>query len=210
MRVRLGASVLGSDDKEVGSVDRLVIDPQSRQILQLVAKQGRMSLQGVIDPKELIVDRTMVSNVDDEGQVHLALTSEEASALREFYAVDYAPLSHHEEFSWTRALGAPLGGGQRSTVTDATTRYTSLPDNIVVVKKGMDVQDREFEKFGELDDIEFDENAEVTGFTVHSGRWRRQEHYHFNVEQVAGVGTDYVRLNLTSDEARAAGGEAEV
>ncbi len=196
MQVRLGATVLDRHVVNVGSIEQLVIDPGKRQIIQLVAKHGR------IDPKHHIIDRTLVDHVDAEGNVHLTVTEQEVAGLREFYAVDYTPQSARGEFSWTQALGAPIGGPDR-TISSSSTQYTTLPDNVVIVSKGMDVQDKDFEKIGELEDIEFDQDAIITGFTVRGGHRFRQTHHYFQIEQVAGVGTNYVRVNLTGDEARA-------
>jgi sporulation protein YlmC with PRC-barrel domain len=41
MQVKLGATVISSDGENVGAVDRLVIDPVSRQLLSLIVRQGR-------------------------------------------------------------------------------------------------------------------------------------------------------------------------
>jgi hypothetical protein len=196
MHVKLGATVLDRHLVNVGHVERLVIAPGQRRIVQLVAKHG------LIDPKLHIIDTSVVDHVDAEGNVHLAITEQEVAGTKEFYAVDYTPQSARGEFSWTQAVGAPIGGPDR-TITSQSTQYTSLPENVVVVAKGMDVQDRDFEPFGELEDIEFDQDAVITGFTVKSGRRFRQTHHYFPVEHVAGVGTNYVRVNLSGDEARA-------
>jgi uncharacterized protein YrrD len=193
MHVKLGANVLDKSEEHVGKVDRLVIEPGSRQILQVVAKQG------FLDTKSQIIDRSMVDHVDDEGHVHLKLTKAEVENLKEYYAVNYTSPNAPIEFSWRTSLGAPLGG-PLTTVSDTSVQYNSLPDNVVVITKGMDVQDRDFEKIGELDDIEFDENAAVTGFTITSGGRFRKTHHSFKVEQVAGVGQEYVRVDLASSE----------
>jgi uncharacterized protein YrrD len=196
MHVRLGATVLDTNQVDVGRVERLVIDPGQRQIIQLVAKHGR------IDPKHHIIDSNVVNHVDADGNVHLNLAEREVSGLREYYAVNYTPQSYQGEFSWSQAVGTPLGGPSEM-ISPGATQYTTLPDNVVVVTKGMDVQDRDFEKFGELEDVEFGQNAIVTGFTVRSGGRLRHDYHYFPVEHVVGVGTDYVRVNLSGDEARA-------
>lgn len=196
MHVRLGATVLDNNQVDVGRVERLVIDPGQRQIIQLVAKHGR------VDPKHHIIDRGVVSRVDEEGRVHLNVSEREVSGLREYYAVNYVKQSYQGEFSWSQAVGTPLGGPSQ-TISPGATEYTTLPENVVVVTKGMDVQDSDFEKFGELEDIEFGQNAIVTGFTVRSGGMLRHDYHYLPVEHVAGVGEDYVRVNLTGDEARA-------
>jgi hypothetical protein len=195
MQVRLGATVLDRHVVDVGRIEQLVIDPGKRQIIQLVAKHGH------IDPKHHIIDTSVVDHVDAEGNVHLTVTEQEVSGLKEFYAVDYTKQSDRGEFSWSQAVGTPLGGPDR-VISERSTQYTSLPDNVVIVAKGMKVQDRDFEEFGELEDVEFGQGAIITGFTVRSGRRFRQTHHYFQVEQVAGVGTDYVRVNVSGDEAR--------
>jgi hypothetical protein len=196
MHVKLGATVLDKNQVEVGKVERLVIDPGPRRIIQLVAKHG------LVDPKHHTIDSSVVNHVDAEGRVHLNVNEREVSGLREYYAVNYTKQSYQPEFSWSQAVGTPLGGPSEA-ISAGATEYTSLSDNVVVVTKGMDVQDRDFEKFGELEDIEFGQNAIVTGFTVKSGGRLRHDYHYVPVEHVAGVGTDYVRVNLTGDEARA-------
>ena len=69
----------------VAQVDRLVIDPRTRQIVQLVAKQGR------VRRRDYIIDRAMVNHVDVDVRVHLSITEEEVEGLREFVTIDYAP-----------------------------------------------------------------------------------------------------------------------
>jgi uncharacterized protein YrrD len=196
MHVKLGAAVLDKNQVEVGRVERLVIDPGKRQIIQLVARHGR------IDPKHHIIESNVVNHVDAEGKVHLNLTESEVSGLREFYSVNYTKQSYQADFSWSQAVGTPLGGPIEAA-SAGSTQYTTLPDNVVVVTKGMDVQDKDFEKFGEIEDIEFGQQAVVTGFTVRSGGMLRHDYHYLPVEHVVGVGTDYVRVNLTGDEARA-------
>ena len=196
MRVRLGAPVIGKDTVEVGKVDRIVIDRKSLQIVELIVKQGR------ILSKDRIIQRQMADRVDADGRVYLNLTSQEVDGVQEYFVTDYVPRDRRDDISFTSAIGTPIGG-PLNTIADASTRYDNLPENVVVVEKGMDVNDRDGEKFGELEDIEFDADVTVTGFTVSSGRFNRKEHRSFKVEQVAGVGQDYVRLNITAEEARA-------
>lgn len=196
MHVRLGAAVLDKNQVVVGHVDRLIIDPKARQIVQLVARQGH------INAKDHIIDRSMASHVDADGRVHLNITAEEVEKLGEFYAVDFSPKGERREYDWMATLGAPLGE-PLTTVTQSSTRYTTLPENVVVVAKGLDVRDRDFEKIGELEDIDFGDQATITGFTARGGRMFRHTTHTFRAGQVAGVGTDYVRLNLTAAEVEA-------
>lgn len=193
--VRLGAAVMGSDIIQVGKVDRLVIDRRTRQIVQLVARQG------LILTKDRIVERDMANHVDAEGRVFLNLTSKEAEGLREYVVTDYVPRGHQSDFSWRGAIGTPLGG-PLTTITDASTRYDNLAEQVIVVEKGMSVTARDGEKLGELEDVELDQDAVVTGLTISSGRFQK-ERRSFGVDQVAGVGVDYVRLTLTEAEAQA-------
>jgi len=141
----------------------------------------------------------MASHVDVDGRVHLSIPAKDIDNLSEFFSVNYTPPNRSGELDWRQAVGTPIGG-PRTDITANTTRYTTLPENVVVVRKGMDVQDIEFKKFGELEDVAFGPGEIVTGFTVRSGLLGR-EHRAFSVDHVAGVGADYVRLNMTSADA---------
>ncbi len=114
---------------------------------------------------------------------------------------DYVPLDHHTDFSWTAAVGAPLGG-PLTTVTSDSVRYTNLPEHTVVVGKGMDIHERDGETVGELDELDVSDDGVITGLTISRGRFNK-EYRSFPVENVAGVGVDYVRLTLTAAEIEA-------
>lgn len=195
MHVRLGALVRDKNAVDVGHVDRLVIDPHTRRIVQIVVKQGRLRT------KDIIIDRSLANHVDADGRVHLSITEQEVDELREFITVEYAPRNQAAEFSWTETIATPLGG-PRTAITNVTTQYTTLAEDVRVVRKDMDVKGSDFEKVGELEDIEFDNDVSVTGFTVRTGRLLH-ERRSFPVTQVAGVGVDYVRLSITSSDALA-------
>ena len=98
MHVRLGARVLDKNKIEVGQVDRLVINPETRQIVQLV------DTQGLLRQKEVIIDREVASYVGADGSVYLNITEQEVNQLREFLAIDYAPRNASNEFSRGRCL----------------------------------------------------------------------------------------------------------
>jgi sporulation protein YlmC with PRC-barrel domain len=192
MRVRLGAPVMTKEMVQVGTVGKIVIDRKSLQIIQLVVRHGR------IFASELIIQRSMANHVSEDGKVFLNLTEQEFEAQKPYFTADYVPPGHQTDFSWNRAIGAPIGG-PLTTITDDSVRYSNLPENVVVIEKGMDVNDVDGEKIGELEDLEFDQDVAVTGFTVSSGR-RHKQHQSFKVDQVAGVGVDYVRVNVAASE----------
>ena len=117
---------------------------------------------------EYIIGRNMANHVSEDGKVFLNLSEAELERQKAYFTTDYTPPGHQTDFSWTRSVGAPIGG-PLTTITDDSTQYSILPENVVVVEKGIAVNNVDREKIGELDDLEFDNDVAVTGFTVTAG-----------------------------------------
>lgn len=83
MQIQLGKPVVSKDGKQVGRVDRIALDYETREVKQIVVHQG------VLLTHDRLVDRELIDRVDEDGTVHLALTAAEVDRLPEFVEAEF-------------------------------------------------------------------------------------------------------------------------
>jgi sporulation protein YlmC with PRC-barrel domain len=111
MRINLGTKVITSDGKDVGKIDRLVVDPRSDRMQEFVVRKGFFVEHDIIIPIGEVEDR--VGN-DDDNTVHLRLTADQVKQLPEFVEHSYmaAPDGMYPGlFGDTVGMGGLGGGG---------------------------------------------------------------------------------------------------
>jgi predicted flap endonuclease-1-like 5' DNA nuclease len=212
--IRFGMPVMTSDGKRIGKVDRLVVDPDHLQFLEVVVQQY------LPIPVERIVNRVDIHRVDNEALL-LKIDHEAAHMLPQFNTREYSVAS-------TDGGGTPfaLGAGPttnqpilyergssrhemhaaRTNVFEAAVATASvvevrsnLPDAAVVLNRGTDVLDADEHKIGTLDEMSFDERGTITGFVIRTGFFTRHEQTVL-AERIAAITHKYVRLNVKPHE----------
>ena len=83
MQIKLGARVVASDGAPVGTVSRLVVDPQTRVLVELIVRHGRVATN------DRLVERGLIEDVGVDGVVRLTLASTELDTLPDFTQVNY-------------------------------------------------------------------------------------------------------------------------
>src|SRR6476469_9234044 len=86
MRINLGTKVVTSDGKDVGKIDRLVVDPRTERMQEFVVRKGFFTEHDVIIPIGEVEDR--VGN-DDDDTIHLRMTADQVKGLPEFVEYSY-------------------------------------------------------------------------------------------------------------------------
>src|SRR5258706_11032078 len=98
MLVPFGTHVLDREGKSVGTVSRLILHPDSQQVVALVVQQG------VLDRREVVVPVSKVTSFGKE--VRLALRASELAGFDLFDPPSLRPMPDH----WPM----PMGFDQRS------------------------------------------------------------------------------------------------
>jgi sporulation protein YlmC with PRC-barrel domain len=211
MRIEIGQPVYANDGKRIGRVDRVVLNPATEHVDQLVIHEGVLSA-------DRLVDRTLVADADADG-VRLTVDAKAADTLPEFsldrYPVvspasadglgGFAPIESSTQLyvtpapgeTDTRWLGASFDLGPPPEPTERT---TSLPWGDVQFDRGADVVDVDGQPVGKVHDLYFDAVGAVTGLLVHTGHVRHRD-VAVPLEWIAGVDDDRVRLNISAAEA---------
>ena len=212
--VNVGARVKGRDGKKLGSIEQLIVHPQSYRVDGFILGKGVLS-----EPK--IVDANLVTATDKDGIV-LSTDADEASKLPTLITQQLlrggAPLSsgygyysqtgvHTGADQWY--LQGPSGGqlpntGSQSWVhqapigSAATENVSNLSRDLVVIGEKTDVIGSDGEKVGHVNEI-FVEERHITGVLVRAGRVLRHD-VRVPRSMIAGLTHQRIRLNVTAEE----------
>jgi sporulation protein YlmC with PRC-barrel domain len=179
MLVPFGTRVLDNTGKSVGTVSRVILHPQSREVAGLVIHQG------VLNRREVVVPLVKVLASSDE--VKLAVPGAELAAFDLFRPAALQPMPDHWDM--------PIGFDQRDFFlvgTDAwaesvlpfeatspgsagTPAYARDPGAITEpdepdIAAGMPVYDRDGRRIGDVEAVEFDDaSRRIVRITVRRG-----------------------------------------
>ena len=182
MRVELGARVRTADGKDVGTIDRLIIDPSNNEIKAAVIHKG------IFLPRDIEVPLSAIERGPD-GSVQLTYTADQVDQLPEFFESNYTatpPAGYVPPTDYPIAgIYWPIGYGVFATpplpetnvstgsaVLDREAREALERQDLenAVIDEGSDVVDRDGEKVGELARLVFDPDGHrLIRFVVRKG-----------------------------------------
>jgi sporulation protein YlmC with PRC-barrel domain len=179
MLVPFGTKVVDTDGKAVGTLNHLVLDAQSRQVVALVVHQG------ILNRREVVVPLGKVSAFGED--VRLALHADEVDALELFHAPHYQVMPDHWEMplgfdqrdffligggGWAAAelpleVTSPTVSGTPCFIVDPVpTQGQQEPD----VAAGMHVYDSAGQRLGDVESVEFDPvSGKINRITIKRG-----------------------------------------
>jgi sporulation protein YlmC with PRC-barrel domain len=210
MLVPFGTHVRDKDGKSIGTVSRLVLHPESRQVAALVVRQG------VLDRREIVVPIRMVERAGDE--VRLMLRAAELDGLDLFGTPALRPMPDQ----WPMPMGFDLrsfflvaGDGWTeatlpfvltSPTVSGTPAFIPDPDAPERVKEpaiaaGTPVHDNAGRRVGEVKGVELESaSGRITRVVVRGGVLFRSE-TPIPAGLVASVG-DRITLSVSADEVK--------
>jgi uncharacterized protein YrrD len=212
--VNIGARVKGRDGKKLGTVEQLIVHPETFRIDGFILGKGILS-----EPK--IVEADLVTATGKEGIV-LTMDAKEATNLTTLihqqllrgaepinYGYGYSSSGVHSGADqWY--LQGPSGGqlpntGSQSWVSQApignaaTENVSNLGRDLVLISEKTEVFGADGEKVGHVDEI-FVEERHITGVLVRAGRVLRHD-VRVPRSMIAALTHQRIRLNVTADEA---------
>ena len=210
MLVPFGTHVRDKDGKSIGTVSRLVLHPESRQVVALVVRQG------VLDRREIVVPIRMVARAGDE--VRLALRATELDGLDLFGTPALRPMPDQ----WPMPMGFDLrsfflvaGDGWTeatlpfvltSPAVSGTPAFIPDPDAPARVKEpaiaaATPVVDHAGRRVGEVSGVELEPaSGRITRVLVREGVLFRRETA-IPASLIASVG-DRITLSVSADEVK--------
>ena len=182
MRVELGARVRTVDGKDVGTIDRLVVDPSNNEIKAAVIRKG------LILPRDVEVPLSAIER-GPHSSVQLTYTADQVDQLPEFFDSSYTatpPVGYVPPADYpTVGIYWPIGYGVFATpplpetavstgnaALDREAKETLERQDLenAVIGEGSDVVDRDGEKVGEVARLVFDPDGHrLTSIVVRKG-----------------------------------------
>lgn len=219
MRLELGAPVQSADGDEVGTIDQLVIDANSRAVTQVILRTGRFHNH------DLLVPIDTIAREDEDNTLHLTLSAAEVRALPEFEEASFVVTEDMERTEWRYLMPAGQGGtitlpsegptsvehprvydpargslfGVEDPTDETVERRSNLSEWEYREGKGTKVMTRDGHTIGALREVDVDADGKPQRIIVATGLLRRGERV-IPIALVRSADSKQILLNLTKDE----------
>jgi sporulation protein YlmC with PRC-barrel domain len=189
-----GADVFTADGQRVGSVDRIVLDPLTKDVSHIVVRRGVLFREDKVIPTDMIATTDEEQIVLDTGVSGEDIPPFEerhyVTVLEEFYQPDLGsvpPLLYFGPY----ALATPV----IPTVTE-TVRNRDIPDRAVAVETGAKVVTSDGEAVGALAQVLMTDGGVATHLVVDVGSFMFEEYKGVPMGWIESIDDDVVRLGV--------------
>lgn len=210
--VKIGDKVISKDGHNMGRVEHLIVDPAKRALAGFIVDKG-------IFDRGRVCDLGYVDNVDGD-QVVLNLDREEANALPEWVRQEFIQFKESGALGGSRSFDNEAGGTwyhmgpagvgvpntgassffQPAIVGNVATAIVSpIDESDIVVGKGTEVYSIDGYRLGQVDELSFDTEGKISGFSFQQGHVFNKKDFSVSVDDIDGLTSEYVRLKLTRD-----------
>ncbi len=207
MQLQENAEVLNAEGKKIGHIERIVIDPKSREVTHIVTKKGHLF------PKEKVIPLDRIQE-SAEDRVVLKRGAGDPEQWPDFEKKSHipadqigSPSAHQTNFvkpvMWYHPwVGLPWWGtdmypAPRPPYYVAVEK--NIPEGTVAIQEGADVISRDGKKMGDVEKLYTEsEKQRVTHLLISKGHFS-QEHKLIPTYWVDRVEEDEVLLNIDSD-----------
>lgn len=203
MRFKKGAAVFSSEGERIGTLNRVVIDPATREVSNIVVEKGTLFKTDKVIPVALI-------ERDTKDRIILQKTNQDIlEDFPDFEVTHYVPLDDPDNpyqddieasywypptYPWWTA-GGHVGYPKPKFVQKTT---QDIPEGTVALEEGARVISRDGEHVGNVEQILADsEEHVVTHFVVSEGVLLK-DHKLIPVTWIATVAEDEVHLSVDS------------
>jgi len=223
MYLQLGKPVVSSDGVHLGTVDRLILDPDMKGFREFIVHRG------VLFAEDRLVEEQFIAGVDEDGTVRLTVSAEEERRLPLFAAHEYIAPTGEAFQTGPYPIGTASGPTVllRSTYTgsgyQSVTRglgepapaegptmemRSNLPDDAAAVGAHTEVISSDARRIGTVDEIVYDEDGEIQELIVKAGFFT---HHPVRVarKDIASLTHDEVRLAIPLAAVEATGTAAQ-
>ena len=197
MEYKEGASILTADGKQVGHLDRVVIDPKTKEVTHIVVHKGFIFTEDKVVPVNLIASAK-------EDRITLREDAGDLAALPKFEERHFVPLDKEEStrigyeafnVSPLYSYYPPYGVAypyQRVEIEQ------HIPEGTVALKEGAEVISADGEHVGDVEEILTDPQADrVTHFVITQGLFFKDRKL-VPITWVSRFGEEQVHLEVGS------------
>lgn len=189
MELQQSTNVYTSDGKEAGSLNRVVIEPETHKVTHIVIKSGLIIKDDKVVP---------VSNVDfaDHNRVNLNCSSEELkgmSPLKIDVQVSNDGSGRGESYD-------PVTGGMSVSTPYITEKQRTIPEELIALKEGAPVISDDDKHVGNIESVLTEpETTTVTYFVVSQGLLSKTRKS-IPIQWVSTLDDEKVSLNIEAQE----------
>jgi sporulation protein YlmC with PRC-barrel domain len=209
VQVNLGDRVRTSDGKEIGKIEKVILDPVTNAVKAAVVRKGFFL------PDDLEIPLGALQRESDD-TLTLQRTADEVDELPRFYEASYTPPppTYLAPFGYPSAAvlwpvgwpgGYPVPGqvAADTVAAEAADVYRRQDLDNAVLDEGSDVLARDGEKVGELQSVAFDATSRRPASIVVRRGLINLEAIELPADSIAGVDDRVIHLRLTRDEIEA-------
>lgn len=220
MDIQLGKPVLSCDGIYLGKVDRVVLEPATREVVEIIVHRG------FLFTTDRLIELPLIDRIADDGIVYLTVTAMRASELPLFYEHEYVVPTPDELRTEPFPVAGGVSGGGASTMplvwrttwsgrdfhpasrslfepaainVQAIEKRSNLPDNTVVLSRSTDIICGDGQRCGVVADVIYDEHGELEAVVGAFG-FRHKRHVRVPAAQIASMTHDHVRLTVDSEQ----------
>lgn len=212
MQLKKDTDVLTTDGEKIGSLDRVAIDPVTKDITHLIVKEGFLFPKDKVLPIELVQRAT-------EKEITLKVAKDHMPELPNFEETRYIPLEETEEMAYSVEDEAPqfywyppvsvsqpwpaYASSHQYLLTTPEPPYVvetdqNIPPETVALEEGAEVIDTEDEHIGDVEQIfTHSETGRATHILVSEGLLFKEKTL-IPTTWIHSIGEDKVRLNVNA------------
>ena len=199
MLFKQGIDVFSSDDEKVGTLDRVVMDPKTKEVTHIIVREG------FLFAKDKVVPMDMLGSVTDE-RIALQGSKEHLDELPDYEETHYVPRDAAVDDDMNTLYWNPPAddmGGYGRYVFYPQSQYLrqtekNIPDGMVALAEGAKVLTEDGEQVGNIKTLITDPKDERVTHLVLSSGLLMKERKIIPAHWLSSVAEDEVHLSIDS------------
>lgn len=179
MQFNIGAKVVTADGEQVGSVDRVVIEPDTKEVTRLVVQKGFLFTEDKVIPTNLVSSAT-------EEQVSLQKKEDDLDEFPDFIESHFVPVERGpasvpitrdraRTFYWYPPIGG-YGGFAGHAMPQFVVKSEQVPEGTVALEEGANVITSDGEHVGDVERVFIDpESDRATHLLISEGLFLKEK-----------------------------------
>ena len=199
MLFKQGTDVFSSDNEKIGTLDRVVMDPRTKEISHIIVREGFLFREDKVVPMDLI------GSVTDE-RIILQGSKDHLNELPDYEETHYVSRDATVDddmntLYWNPPAYSGAGYSQYPVIfpTELYIRRTekNIPDGMVALAEGAKVLAEDGKHLGNIETLVTDPNERVTHLVISSGLLTKERKI-IPSHWLSAVDNDEVRLSVDS------------
>lgn len=201
MQFRNDSEVFTIDHEAVGHVDRVVLDPKTKEVTHLIVRKGLLLTKDRVLPIDLV-------NTSDGKYITLTINAKQVDELSEYEEQTYVPIEekdlptgtvYYPSFYWYPLMPSAYPTPPMDpTLGYKVETHRNLPEQTIALKAGARVVDSDGEEVGHIEQISTLYNSDtVVSFVIARGLLVK-EHRLVPMSWVKLITADEIQLKVTS------------